>query len=146
MAQAPVLANQTLAPPRRSGDDKADMLQQIRWFNDFYDQYTKVLNVPGVIKTLTDAGLLDAPAGFFTSVTTQLATLTTQVAALTDQLTALQQALTSAGIIPITLVPGLNATAIQLLVHNDGGVQLQPVTLTVDDGGGVGFRAIVVPN
>lgn len=140
------LANQTLPPPRRSGDANADMLMQLRWFNDFYDQITKVLNVPGVIQDLSDAGLIGAPTGWFANVNTQLAALGPSLTSLTTAVSNLQAALTLAGIIPVTPSPALNATAIQLLVHNNGGVHLQPVTLTVADGAGVGFRALVVPN
>lgn len=160
MANSTTAANQTLPPPRRTGDSSADILSQIRWFNDFYDQITKVMNVPGVIQDLSDAGLVGAPAGWFASVNAQLAalgpsltslqasitTLNGDITTLNTTVSNLQAALTLAGIIPVTPSPALNATAIQLLVHNNGGVHLQPVTLTVADGAGVGFRAIVVPN
>jgi len=139
-------ANATLPPPRRTGNDAADVLMQVRWFNDFYDQFIKVLNVPTAIDTLQKAGLLAAPVAWLTTVTNEIASLQASVTSLTAQIASLQAALDTAGILPVTPLPGLNATAIHLLVHNNGGVQLQPVTLTVPDGAGTGFRALVVPN
>ena len=198
-ANSTTAANNILPPPRRTGDANADILSLTRWFNDFYDQITKVLNVPGALQNISSAGLLGAPAGWqssvdtkqtatdasvaalntstntsitalnaditalngdvttlngdittlngdFTTLNTALTATNAALAALTTRVSDLEDALTLAGIIPVTALPGLNSTGIQLLVHNDGGVQLQPVTLTADNGAGAGFRALVVPN
>lgn len=139
-------ANLSLPPPRRTGNDQADLLMQVRWFNDFYDQFVKVLDVATAINTLKAAGLLDAPSGWLTSVNNQLASMAATLTSLTNQVNNMQAALDAAGILPITVNPGLNATAIQLLVHNNGGVNLAAVTLTAPNGAGTGFRALVVPN
>lgn len=48
----------TLGPPRNTGSTQADAQMQVRWLADFYDLFTRVLNIPGAIQTLSDAGLL----------------------------------------------------------------------------------------
>lgn len=153
MATAPGTANTQLPPPRRTGETTSDLLMQLRWFNDFYDQITKVLDVPGAIQALNTTGLLGAPAGWFDTVSKELASLTTSmnnlttaVQGLTTSLTNQESALTLSGIFPVVAAPGLNNTGIHLLLNNNGGVNAPRVTLSVPDGGGTGFRALLVPN
>lgn len=149
----PTTANTVLPPPRRTGQTTSDLLMQLRWFNDFYDQIEKVLNVPGVIQTLNDTGLLAAPNGWFDAVTKQLTDLTTSVNDLTTAMQGLttavasqESALTLSGIFPVVESPGANNTGIHLLLNNNAGVNAPRVTLSVPDGGGAGFRALLVPN
>ena len=204
MATAPTspAANTTLPPPRRTGQTASDLLMQLRWFNDFYDQMIKVLDIPGAIQTLTASGVLEAPAGWFDTITKQLTDLTASTSSLneatsslneavtgliaavntlntsvsnlntraddltttvndlstsveglitttTDQgvaLTNQESALTLSGIFPLVETPGANNTAIHLLLNNNAGVNAPRVTLSVPDGGGAGFRALLVPN